>query len=247
MTNEHIASAFDGDLEEIQAQLLRMGGLVEEAITAAAASLDDLDVDRAGKVRSADQAIDDLEEQINLAAARVIALRQPTAIDLRMILSVIKISADLERIGDHAKNMAKRTATISELPPVGGLSFSLRRMAKAVREMLSDALDAYIRRDAELAEAVINRDVEVDQMYTSHFRNLLEHMSAHPDSAAACTHLHFMAKNTERMGDRVTNIAEHVVYLATGERLDAPRDKGDMTSTDPSLAPEAPDDAGEAP
>ena len=247
MTNEHIASAFDGDLEEIQAQLLRMGGLVEEAITAAAASLEDLDIFRAGEIRAADRHIDDLEEQINIDAARVIALRQPTAIDLRMILSVIKISADLERIGDHAKNMAKRTATISELPPVGGLSFSLRPMAKEVREMLSDALNAYIRRDAELAEAVINRDVEVDQMYTSHFRNLLEHMSAHPDSAAACTHLHFMAKNTERMGDRVTNIAEHVVYLATGERLDAPRDKGDLTSTDPSLAPEGLDDSGESP
>ena len=163
-STQHIASAFDRDLEGIQGQIMKMGGLVEAAILDAAQSLADRDEELAEKVRAGDKAIDELEELINDTAARVIALRAPTAIDLRVVLSVMKISANLERIGDYAKNMAKRTSVLVQMSPINGSHAALRRMAREVQMMLKDALDAYIQRDAELALDVIQRDRDVDQM-----------------------------------------------------------------------------------
>ncbi|MEW9921887.1 phosphate signaling complex protein PhoU [Marimonas sp. MJW-29] len=230
MADQHIASAFDRDLEAVQAQIMKMGGMVEDAIRLAAQSLETRDEELAEKVRGADRAIDALENQINENAARVIALRAPTAIDLRLILSVIKISANLERIGDYAKNMAKRTSVLSNLPPVNDSAGAIRRMARTVEGMLKDALDAYIQRDAELARDVIARDEDVDQMYNALFREFLTFMMEDPRNITACMHLHFIAKNTERMGDHVTSIAEQVVYLVTGEHPDDARPKADKTS-----------------
>ena len=230
MTNLHIASAFDRDLEAIQAQIMKMGGLVENAILEAAISLETRDEERAESVRHADKAIDELEELINEKAASVIALRAPTAIDLRLVLSVMKVSANLERIGDYAKNLAKRTSVLSQMEPVNGSASSLRRMAKEVERMLKDALDAYVARDAELAQNVIDRDLEVDQMYNALFREFLTFMMEDPSNISACMHLHFIAKNIERMGDHVTSIAEQVVYLVTGAIPDEERTKGDKTS-----------------
>lgn len=230
MNNQHIASAFDRDLEAIQAQIMKMGGLVEKAISEAAISLETRDEERAEAVRRADKAIDALEELINEEAARVIALRAPTAIDLRIVLSVIKVSANLERIGDYAKNLAKRTGVLSQIPPVNGSAGSLRRMAKEVEHMLKDALDSYVSRDAELAQDVIDRDIQVDQMYNALFREFLTFMMENPSNITACMHLHFIAKNIERMGDHVTSIAEQVVYLVTGTTPDEARAKGDKTS-----------------
>ncbi|SLN12377.1 hypothetical protein PEL8287_00349 [Roseovarius litorisediminis] len=237
MSDDHIASAFDRDLETILARIMKMGGLVEEAIINAASSLEARDPEQAEKVRRADQAIDALEEEINQEAARVIALRAPTARDLRLILSVIKIAGNLERIGDYAKNMAKRTTVLAGMTPVNGSSAALRRMAKEVGRMLKDALDAYIQRDADLASDVIERDHDVDQMYNALFREFLTFMMEDPRNITPCMHLHFIAKNTERMGDHVTSIAEQVIYLVTGEMPDDARPKSDSTSTDPSIAP----------
>ena len=227
--DQHIASVFDRDLEAIQAQIMKMGGLVEAAIRDSALSLDTRDEELAEQVRNADKAIDDLEEMINEEAARVLALRAPIAVDLRLILSVIKISANLERIGDYAKNMAKRTGVLSQMAPVNDSTGALRRMAREVEIMLKDALDAYVQRDEELALDVISRDRDVDQMYNALFREFLTFMMEDPRNITACMHLHFIAKNIERMGDHVTSIAEQVVYLVTGEHPEDPRPKEELS------------------
>ena len=230
MAHQHIQSAFDRDLEQIQANIMKMGGLVEASIRQGAQSLVARDEELAEAVRSGDKAIDALEEVINEEAARVIALRAPTAVDLRLVLSVMKISANLERIGDYAKNMAKRTTVLVHLNPVDENTTALKRMAREVELMLKDALDAYVQRDAELAMDIIERDRDVDQMYNALFREYLTFMMEDPRSISACMHLHFIAKNIERMGDHVTSIAEQVVYLVRGERPDDPRPKADRTS-----------------
>lgn len=214
--NAHIASAFDRDLEAIQALIMKMGGMVEEQIIDAARSLAERDEDLAETVRTRDKQIDALEEQINEEAARLIALRAPTAGDLRVVLTVIKMSANLERIGDYAKNMAKRTSILVQLQPVGNSAASLKRMA----------------RDVEMSEAIRMRDQEVDQMYNALFREFLTHMMEDPRNITACMHLHFIAKNIERMGDHVTSVAEQVIYMVTGELPDEDRPKQDRTSLD---------------
>jgi phosphate transport system protein len=231
MTNAHISSAFDTDLAAVQAQIMKMGGLVEDAIRLGMESLETRDQELAQQVRAGDRAIDDLEEAINEAAARIIALRAPTAIDLRLVLSVIKISGNLERIGDYAKNMAKRNEVLLRADAVTDCIGTLRRMTRAVQGMLKDALDAYIQRDAALAADVIARDLDVDQIYNSLFRALLTFMMEDPRKITACLHLHFIAKNTERMGDHVTSIAEQVIYLTTGRQPDEARIKADTTSS----------------
>ena len=230
MQDQHIASAFDRDLEAIQARIMKMGGLVEAAIRDAARSLETRDEELAEQVRKGDKAIDGLEELINEETARVIALRAPTAVDLRLVLSVLKISANLERIADYAKNIAKRTGVLAQMAPVNESAPALRRMAREVELMLKNALDAYVQRDAELAEDVIQQDREVDQMYNALFREFLTFMMEDPRNITPCMHLHFIAKNTERMGDHATSIAEQVVYLVTGERPEEGRPKADKTS-----------------
>ena len=229
-TEQHIASAFDRDLEAIQAHIMKMGGLVEAAIMGAARSLETRDEELAEQVRAGDKAIDALEDLINEETARVIALRSPTASDLRLVLSVLKVSGNLERIGDYSKNIAKRTGVLVQSPPVNDSASALRRMAREVELMLKDALDAYIQRDAELAQDVVNRDHEVDQMYNALFREFLTFMAEDPRNITSCMHLHFIAKNIERMGDHVTSIAEQVVYLVTGARPEEARPKADTTS-----------------
>jgi len=229
LNEHHIASAFDRDLESLQAMIMKMGGLVETSINDAAKALLDRDEDLANRVRAADKRIDALEEEINLEAARIIALRAPIAGDLRTVLTVMKISANLERCGDYTKNLAKRTPVLVQLSPIEGSSRSIRRMAREVGQMLKDALNAYIQRDAELAEQVRQRDDDVDQMYNALFREFLTHMMEDPRNITPCMHLHFIAKNMERMGDQVTSIAEQVIYLVTGEMPDEGRPKSDMT------------------
>ena len=148
-------------------------------------------------------------------------MRQPIAVDLRVILTVLKVSSNLERIGDYAKNMAKRTTVLAGMQQVNGSPASIRRMAKEVELMLKDVLDAYIQRDADLAL----------------IREFLTCMMEDPRNITACMHLHFIAKNTERMGEHVTNIAEQVIYLVTGETPDDKRPKEDQTSIDADIAP----------
>ncbi|MBS0122567.1 phosphate signaling complex protein PhoU [Thetidibacter halocola] len=235
---QHIVSAFDRDLEGIQAQIMKMGGLVEAAIGDATRSLETRDTELAEVVRKGDAAIDALEESLNAEAARVIAIRAPTAIDLRVILSVMRMSNNLERIGDLSKNIAKRTGVLVQMQPIGGTAASLRRMARDVEGMLKDALDAYIQRDEALAMDVISRDTDVDQMYNTLFREFLTFMLEDPRNITACMHLHFIAKNIERMGDHVTSIAEQVVFLTSGHKPDENRVKADSTAMDagPTIA-----------
>ena len=224
---KHISSAFDRDLETIQALVVRMGGMVESAIADAATALETLDDELAEDVRRRDREIDALDAQVNEEAARLIALRAPTATDLRLVLTVIKISASLERVGDYAKNMAKRSHVLASLPPIEGAGMALRRMSMTVDRMLKDALDSYIQRDAVLANDVRDRDLEVDQMYNALFREFLTYMMEDPRNITPCMHLHFIAKNIERMGDHATAIAEQVIYLVTGQMPGEARPKSD--------------------
>jgi phosphate transport system protein len=229
ITEPHIVSAFDRDLEAVQALVLRMGGLVEQATLDAARALETRDEELARRVQTGDAALDALEAQIHEECARVIAMRQPTATDLRTVLSVLKVASGLERMGDYAKNIAKRTSVLATFTPIDGTAGTVRRMAKQVEQMLKDALDALIRRDAALAADVRSRDQEVDQIYNSLFRVLLTHMLEDPRNITACMHLHFIAKNVERMGDHATGIAEQVIYLVTGQMPEDPRPKDDRT------------------
>ncbi len=217
MPDQHIVRSFDKDLEAIQAKIMKMGGLVESAIHESVKSLKKRDDELAERVREADHLIDKLEEEINYDAAQVLALRQPIASDLRVVLSVMKISGNLERVGDYAKNLAKRTTLLVQMPAIDGASGAIKRMAREVERMLKDALDAYVHQDVALAEDVRARDHEVDQMYNALFREFLTFMMEDPRNITACMHLHFIAKNIERMGDHVTSIAEQVIYLVTGD------------------------------
>ncbi|MDP5323958.1 MAG: phosphate signaling complex protein PhoU [Paracoccaceae bacterium] len=232
MNNElHIASAFDRDLEAIQAMIVRMAGLVETSLLQAAEALETRDEELADTVREGDKVIDDLELQINTEAARMIALRAPAASDLRTALSVIKIAASLERCGDYTKNLAKRSNVLAQLSPVGGSTGSIRRIAKAVQLQLAGAIDAYIKRDYDMAVEVRNRDKDIDQMYNALFREFLTHMMEDPRNITACMHLHFIAKNIERLGDHATGIAEQVIYLITGHLPEESRPKGSLPSS----------------
>ena len=234
MSQSHILSAFDRDLESIQALLARMGGLVEAAILDAAEALETRDEEIAQRVRAGDKAIDALEEQINAECARVIAIRAPAASDLRTVLTVMKIAANLERCGDYAKNLAKRSMVLAQMTALPGSTGSIRRMAKQVALLLKDGLDAYIARDAKLAEDVRQRDHEVDQMYNALFRELLTHMMEDPRNITPAMHLHFIAKNIERVGDHATAVAEQVIYLITGQLPGDARPKVDSTLTGPA-------------
>lgn len=226
----HITSAFDRDLEEIEALLARMGGLVEVAIRDAIHALETRDEDLAGAVRKGDAVIDDLEEQIDAEVARLLALRAPAATDLRTALATMKIAAALERCGDYAKNLAKRSNVLATLPSIEGATGSIRRMGDAVRVQLAQALDACLRRDASLAEQVRQGDHDIDQMYNTLFREFLTHMMEDPRNISACMHLHFIAKNIERMGDHATAIAEQVIYMVSGTVPDDDRPKADHTA-----------------
>lgn len=230
MQETHIHSAYDRDLEQLQTLIIKMGGLVEEAILSAGEALAKRDTELAENVRAGDAEVDALEMQINEEAARIIALRAPVSKDLRVILTTLRLAASLERIGDYAKNIAKRTTTLVDVPPVNGTDSALRRMSREVQVMLKDVLDSYLRRDTALAEDVRQRDQEVDQMYNALFREFLTFMMEDPRNITACMHLHFMAKNVERMGDLVTNMAEQVIYLSTGEMPEDPRPKDDQTA-----------------
>ncbi|QDY71477.1 phosphate signaling complex protein PhoU [Qingshengfaniella alkalisoli] len=233
MSEQHIMSAFDRDLQTIQGLMVKMGAMVEEAIRTSVTALETSDLELAEKTRLGDKAIDALEEEIKHETARVIALRAPTAIDLRTILSVMTIGAQLERCGDLAKNIAKRTPLIAESTEIAGAFAMLRNFSGFIEKMVSDALDAYIQRDVAAAEAIIRRDEEADETYNTIFRSLLTHMMEDQSTITACMHLHFIAKNLERIGDHATGIAEQTIYRVSGELPDEDRPKVDVTDTAP--------------
>lgn len=230
MTQTHIMLAFDRDLASIQTLVLRMGDLVQAALVDAADALETRDAATAQRVRLGDKDVDLLEEQINSECARLIALRAPAASDLRTVLTVMKIAANLERCGDYAKNLAKRSLVLAEMTTLPVPTGAIRQMARHVSILLTDALAAFVARDATLAEAVRQRDQDVDRMYSDLFRELLTEMMEDHRNITPAMHLHFIAKNIERAGDHATSIAEQVIYLVTGAMPGDDRPKIDSTA-----------------
>ncbi|MEL6965974.1 MAG: phosphate signaling complex protein PhoU [Pseudomonadota bacterium] len=228
---DHISSAFDADLRQIENLVVTMGGLVEQQIEDAAAVIVSRDLERAEALIAADKRVDEVEEEIDQLVVRVIALRQPKAQDLRAVMASLKIASDLERIGDYAKNLAKRTKVLAQVPTVGNTAKSVKRMCMMVRQMVKDVLDAYLSRDLASADEVRLRDEDVDQVHNNLFRSLLTYMLEDPRNITPCMHLLFIAKNVERMGDHATSVAEQVHFLIAGEMPDDERPKGDTTST----------------
>jgi phosphate transport system protein len=229
MPSEHIVKSFDEELSRLTDLVGRMGGLAEDQLVGAIEALAKRDSARAQQVVDSDPAIDALEMEIDEAALALIALRQPMATDLRHVVVAMKIAPDLERIGDYAKNVAKRTIAINQIAPVKPL-FVIPRMGRMVRSMIADVLDAFLQGDAVKAREVWVRDKEVDDIYDSLFRELLTYMMEDSRNISACTHLLFIAKNIERMGDLATNIAERVVFLVEGVNMDEDRPKTDLAS-----------------
>ena len=225
-----IVTTFEDDLQQIERLMVEMGGLVERQIFDATAALHARDIDWANEIVDGDQAIDALENDVDEKVIRLIALRHPRGKDLRFTIGALKVANSLERLGDYAKNMAKRTLVISQSPPVGSITLTLKRMSELVSEMLKDVLDAYIKRDVALADSVRSRDESVDQLYNSQFRELLTHMMESPKTITPGMHLHFIAKNLERMGDHITGIAEQVHFMVNGRMPDDDRPKSDNTA-----------------
>jgi phosphate transport system protein len=237
MKRPHTFSPIDADLDRVRESILTMGGRVEHAIAHAARALETRDEELAATVVEGDRAIDALEDEINTQIVRILALRQPQADDLRAVVAVMKMAGDLERMGDYAKNMAKRVSALATGQQIDGAGAAVRRQARQVGQMLKDMLDAFARSDVALAEDVIARDVEVDHMTNALFREFITHMMEDPRNITACLHYTFIAKNTERMGDLVTGAAEQIVFLATGQRV---QDRPRGTSTAEMAMPKAP-------
>ena len=229
MNSEHIVKSFDEELQRLSAIVLRMGGVAEAQLAGAIEALVRRDSDLAQQIVAGDEAIDQMDLELDENAVRTLALRQPMANDLRAVISALKISSDLERIGDYAKNVAKRTIALNQLTPHEAAR-SIPRMAKLVQAIIKDVLDAYAKHDPNRAIDVWHRDEEVDEMYTALFRELLTYMMEDPRHITPCTHLLFIAKNIERIGDHATNIAETIHFLSTGKRIQGGRPKGDLSS-----------------
>jgi phosphate transport system protein len=231
MTEQHTVRGFDTDLETLDRHISEMGGIAEKMLADAMDALAGRNVDLAHKVIATDPRLDALQRTIEEEAVRTLARRQPVAIDLRDIVGVIRISADLERIGDQAKNIAKRAAKIANESRIPRAVIGLRSMHEMAATQLKDVLDAYAQRDADRARLVWEHDLELDALEDSVFRDLLTFMMEDPRNITFCTHLLFCSKNLERVGDHATNIAETVYYIVTGESLPAERPRGGFDST----------------
>jgi phosphate transport system protein len=228
--SEHTVKSFTEQLETLASNIAQMGGLAEAQLADAIEAMARRDTALAEAAIAGDPHIDQLQQSIEDLAVRVIALRQPMAIDLRETLAAIKIASELERIGDLAKNIAQRAIVSNREPPIR-LTHSLARMGRAAQSQLKLVLDAYSDRDAAGAEAVWRQDDEIDEIYNSLFRELLTYMMEDPRTIGLCTHLLFVAKNIERCGDHATNIAETVYHMVSGGHLSAERPKADVTSS----------------
>ena len=213
---EHTVKAFDSEITQLRGLIAEMGGLAEIAIADAVDALIRHDEDKAHRVVVADARIDALEAEVDRLAVRIIALRAPMADDLRDVIAALKISGVIERIGDYAKNIAKRVGEVEGRAKIGPLTL-VPAMAEIAQGMVRDVLNAYGARDAVLAVEVIRRDDKVDNFYDSIFRNLVAHMMENPATISSAAQLLFVARNLERIGDHATNIAEMVYFAATGE------------------------------
>ncbi|NYZ12961.1 phosphate signaling complex protein PhoU [Azospirillum sp. RWY-5-1] len=229
MTNEHIVRSFAQELQRLSNLITQMGGVAEAQVGSAIKAVARRDVALAAQVMQADTRLDEYEREIDTETIRLLALRQPMAQDLREIVSALKIASDLERIGDYAANVAKRSLALAQVPVVRPTA-GIPRMGRLVEEILKDVLDAFIERDVEKAIGAWRRDEELDDLYTSLFREVLTYMMEDPRNITPCTHLLFMAKNLERIGDHATNIAETIHFLVVGGPLIMDRPKGDDSS-----------------
>ncbi|MBS0533994.1 MAG: phosphate signaling complex protein PhoU [Proteobacteria bacterium] len=227
MNEQHTAKAFDVDLQDLSRMVAEMGGLAEKQVADAVDALAKRDTTMAQRVTAADVSIDNLQREIEEKAVLTIARRQPMAVDLRAIVGALRLANDLERIGDLAKNIAKRVIALNAEFPPPKLIRGVEHMTDLVLEQLKAVLDAYAHRDDNKAMAVWRGDEEIDAVCTSVFRELLTYMMEDPRNITFCIHLMFCAKNIERMGDHATNIAETVHYIVDGRPITERRPKGD--------------------
>ncbi len=223
---DHTMKAYDKELDTLERRIAEMGGIAEKMVVDAMDALSQADMTLAHNVVGTDPRLDSLQREIEEQAILTIARRQPMAVDLREIIGAIRVAGDLERVGDLAKNIAKRSLKIGLEARVPRAIIGLKHMNEVATELMKDVLDAYAQRDVERARAVWERDVELDALEDSVFRDLLTHMMEDPRNISFCAHLLFCSKNIERIGDHATNIAETVFYLVTGETLPAERPKG---------------------
>jgi phosphate transport system protein len=227
---EHIVSSYDVELQNLRRRISEMGGIAEKMLVDSISALVRRDTPLAQAVIAADARLDGLQREVEENAILMIARRQPLAVDLRETISAIRISGDVERIGDLAKNIAKRALAVAGQFQPQKIVVGVQHMSELVIGQLKDVLDAYAQQDAEAALGVWQRDGEIDALYTSLFRELLTYMMEDPRNISFCAHLLFCAKNIERIGDHTTNIAETIHYLVTGETLSIERPKNDRSS-----------------
>ena len=226
----HIVKSYEEDLKRLREMIARMGGLAERQVAESADALVRRDTRLAAEVVGRDKLLDDMEQEVEQFCVRLLALRQPMAQDLRLIVACMKISQDLERIGDYARNGAKRTIVVSQLPMLGSLN-GFERMAELVQENLKSAIDALVEDDSAMADSVRANDEPIDRIYNGMFRELLTFMMEDPRNITSATHLLFIAKNMERIGDHATNIAERVHFAVLGTPPAEERPKGDTSSS----------------
>jgi phosphate transport system protein len=229
MAAEHIIKAYDQELDQLNNTIAQMGGLAEIQLANAIEAVVERDTELASQTVEADARIDALEHQVQDQVVRLLALRQPMARDLRNIVAALKISSDLERIGDYATNVAKRSIVLSQTQAVKA-AYAIPRMGAFAQSLIKNVLDAFIERNTEKALQVWRSDEELDEMYSGLFRELLTYMMEDPRNITPSTHLLFIAKNIERIGDHATNIAETVHFLVEGGPFRGPRPKGDSSS-----------------
>jgi phosphate transport system protein len=228
-SGDHIVKSYDAELKRLTGEIQRMGGLALAQLGAAIDAVMQRDGDAAMKIVHGDVAIDALEDEVSHDVMRLLALRQPMARDLREVLAALRIAAAIERIGDYAANVAKRSLVLNQSAPVQ-LAHALPRLARLAETLVREVLAAYRDNDADRALRAWARDEELDTQYTGLFRELLTYMMEDPRNITPCTHLLFMAKNLERIGDHATNIAENVHFLVHGTPIAQLRRKGDTTT-----------------
>ncbi|MBT5767631.1 MAG: phosphate signaling complex protein PhoU [Kordiimonadaceae bacterium] len=230
MPNSHIVSSFGEDIKNLRQKIVEMAKLVQEQFNNAEKALVERDLKLASSVKERDAIVDQIEQEIEQKAIELIATRSPMADDLREIISAIKICNALERIGDYAKNLSKRVPVINEEKQFVANTTVISQMISIINDMTEDVIDAYNTKDADKAISVWTRDLAVDNLYDSFFRELLTHMMENPRSITSATHLLFIAKNVERAGDHLTNIAEIIYYIIEGRTIEMVRPKGDLSN-----------------
>lgn len=230
MPSSHIVSSFGEDIKNLREKTVEMAQLVREQFNNAEQALVKRDLDLASSVRDRDTIVDQMEQEIEQKAIELIAMRSPMADDLREIISAIKICNALERIGDYAKNLSKRVPVINEENQFAANTAVISQMIEIINTMSEDVIEAYVTKNADKAISVWTRDLAVDNLYDSFFRELLTHMMENPRSITSATHLLFIAKNVERAGDHITNIAEIIYFIIEGRPIEMVRPKGDLSS-----------------